>query len=95
VAVPWVLSGRRLSVAGPLGPVWLPWGVADLGAPYGRCEACRFFGVSLAAVGARPARKLPSGRRWCVAVPLCPVWPPWVFGRSPGPRLAAMGTWPA
>jgi len=28
--VPWVLYGRRGDMAVPLGPVWLPWGVADI-----------------------------------------------------------------
>ena len=34
------------------------------------------------------------GRHGGGAAPLGPVWPPWGRGRSPGPRMAAVGAWP-
>jgi len=78
-------------VAGPLSPVWWPWG------------HCRVFWLHLAAVGAWPVPLDLFGRREGVLVPcalfgrrrvledpLGPVWPPWNRGQSPGPCLAAV-----
>jgi len=48
----------------------------------------------MAAVLAWPVHWAPYGRRGGVAGPLGPVWPPWGRGRSPGPRMAAVGAWP-
>jgi len=62
-------------VAGPLGPVWPPWGRG------------RYPGPRLAAVGAWPVPWSPSDRRAGVAVPLVPVYQPWKRGRLPGPRV--------
>jgi len=78
-------------MAGPLGPVWPPWGVA--------CSVGR-----VAAVGTWLVLWVPCGRLGGVAGPLGPVWLPWGRGRSPGqgwlpwgrgrfpgPRLAVVG----
>jgi len=48
----------------------------------------------VAAVGAWPFHWAPCGRRGGVVGPLGPVWPPWGRGRSPEPRVAAVGAWP-
>jgi len=103
--VSWAPYGRRGGVAGPLGPIWPPRGVAGfLGPvwpPWGRGRSPK---PRMAAVGALPVPWAPYGRRggvagplgsvWPprgVAGPLGPVWPPWGRGRSPKPRMAAVG----
>jgi len=61
----------------------------------------------MAALGVWPVPWATNGRRGGVAGslgpyagrdgvlgPLVPVWPPWGCGRSPGPRMAAVGAWP-
>jgi len=93
--LPWALCGRRVSVVFPLGPVWPP------------CWRGRSPRPRVAAVGAWPLPWAPCCRRGGVAAPcaLCgclgvvaapmgPVWSPWGRGRSPGPRVAAVGAWP-
>jgi len=89
--VPWVPCGRLGGVAGPLTPVWLPWGRG------------RSPGPRVAAVGAWPVLQAQCGRRGGVAGHLVPVWPPWgvagpvgpvwqPWGRdwSPGPLVTAV-----
>ena len=41
-----------------------------------------------------PVPWVPYGHRGGVARPLGPVLLPWGRGRSPGPRIAAVGSWP-
>jgi len=69
-------------MAGPLGPVWPPWGRG------------RSPGARVVAVGTWPVRWAPCGCRGGVARPLGPVWLPWGRGRSLGPRVVTLGAWP-
>ena len=97
-----------VGMAGPLGPVCLPWGCGQSPGP------------QVAIVGAWPFPWASSGCRESVAIPLHPsctvgVWPlpwvppgccagvtgplgpsyqPWGRGRSSGPRWAAVEAWP-
>jgi len=94
-SVSWVLYGRRGGVAGPLGPVWLPW------------KSGWSAGPRMAAVGAWLVPWAPYVRRggvagplgpvwppWGRAVPLSPVLPPWGRGHSPKPSMAVVGACP-
>jgi len=93
--VPWAPSVGRGGVAGPLGPICLPWGSG------------RSPGPRLSAVGGCPVPWAPSVCRGGVAGPLgavCPLWgrgyssrSVWVScgcGRTPGLCMAAVGAWP-
>jgi len=107
-SVPWAPCGRRGNVAGPLVPMWPPWGrgrspglrVAAVGAWPVPCTMCGCRGGVVGSLA-------PCGRRGGVAGPqgpVCPpwergrssgpLWPPWGRGRSPKPREAAVGVWP-
>jgi len=66
-------------MAGPLGLGWSPW-------RHGRAP-----GPRVAAVGAWPVSWTPRGRRVGVAIPLNPVWPPWVGAVPLGPALPPLG----
>jgi len=73
----WAQYSRRRCLAGPLGTVWPPWGVAHpLGFVWPPCKRGLFSKPSLAAVGAWPVPYTPYGRRGGVACPFGPVWPP-------------------
>jgi len=100
---PWWECGRYPGPQMAAMGAWpVPW------APYGRIWGRgRSSGPRTSAVGSWPVFSVPSGRRGRVAGPLGPsgrrggvvgplgsVWPPWGRGRTPGPRLAAVGTWP-
>jgi len=78
--VPWSPSGRRGGAAGPLVPIWLPWGRGQFNG-----DVCRQGGVAGPLVFVWPP--------WVVAGTLVPVWPPRGRGRSPGPRVADVGRW--
>jgi len=83
--VPWAPCGRRGGVAGPLGPVWQPWGCYR--SPERRVAA---MGRGLSpgnrrvAVGAWPVFWALLLSRWGVDGPLQLVWPPWGSTRFPG-----------
>jgi len=94
-SVPWAPYGGRGDVVGFVGLVWLPWG-------RDRCP-----GLRMVVVGPWPVLWAQYDGLGGVASPLgtvwmpwgsywyaTPVWPPWGRGRSPGPRMAAVGAWP-
>jgi len=81
--VPWAPSGRCGVVAGPLGPVWPPWGRG--------CSP----GPRLTAVESWPVPWAPSGCRGVVAGPLGLVWPPWGSGLPLGPVWPPCGRGPS
>ena len=86
-------------------PIWMPWdhgqfpGTRLLAVGRGRSPVLRVATVMawpvdwarVSTVRAWPVPCTPSGCHGGMAGPLGPVWPPWVRGRSPGPRVAAMG----
>jgi len=100
------LYGRRGGGAGPLDPVWLPWGVAGPLVPeWPPWLRGLSTGPLMDDVGAWPVAWCPYGRRGGVVGPwvshgrrggvagfLVPVWPLWGCGRTPGPRTAAVGS---
>ena len=106
--LPLASSGRRPGVSGPLHLVWPLWGCGrSAGTRMAAVGCSRSPGPLLVAVGACPVQWAPSGHRVGMRGPLCTVWVPWGVasllypvlptlecGRSPGPRLAAMGAWP-
>jgi len=86
--------GRRLGVAGPLYPVWPPWGcIVTLSHVRLLWGHGRSPGPRMIAVGVCPVPWASYGCRGGVAGPLGPVWPPCMRGQSPGPRIAAVGAW--
>jgi len=79
--VPWNPYGRRGGVAGP----WAPYGCSGgVGGPFG--PEWPKWGCG------RPWALY--GRRGGVAGPLALVWLPCASGRSPGPCIDAVGSWP-
>ena len=79
--VPWAQHGRRGGVAGPLDPCGPRGGVVGPLGPVGPR-------------GVWPVPWAPYGCHGGHAGLLGPVRPLWGRGRSPGPRLAAVGAWP-
>jgi len=93
--VPWASYGSRGGVAGPLGPVWRPWGLGR--SPWPRMAAvgawplnCVFFVCR----GGVASLLGPVWLAWGRGHSLSPIWQQWGRGRSPGSSMAAVGTWP-
>jgi len=92
--VPWTPSGRQVGVAGPLGPIWLPWGRLipwDLSGRRG-CVACLLDFVW--PPWGRGPSPVPVSRPWGRSPSLGPVRPTWGCVPSAGLRLAVVVAWP-
>jgi len=103
--VPWTPSGWSVGVASSLGRITLLWMCGrsleprlaavrrgwspgpSLAAP----GCVRSPGPRMVAVEPFPVPRAPYCRRVGVARPLSPVWPLWKHGRTPAPRMAAVG----